>query len=254
MASARKFVYLYAGKALFDFCVACVFLALGLRVHKDQRGIQTWISSLDYTNPNASLSGRTVNMTKGHTFNIVGAITANLWIEFATQTAVLIGLACFQYGVYFNEGRHPLRWLSYAITASAQSACVGLYSGIVTMDGVMLLYFLTATVMMFGYLMELHPKTYDIFFLGSVAYLFRVVALWSNFFYNASDAPGFVYGIFIMNELLYAGFGVIGAIYCVYYERTITFYFKIDLAYCVFSVLAKTIIAGIAIGQPLSTL
>lgn len=232
---------------------AIVFTIFCFKVDESNRGVRLVELTLNYTS--STISGRNVYVSYIGVFPVVQLLVSNTWIELVTAILILILASTNRYLRTIGKGSNPIRWISYAITASIQSACVGVYCGIVDVPGILGLMFSTASVMFFGYLMEKcksRPSRMRVFSCGCIVFMGRFAILLSAF--STKESPTFVKLLFIFNELLYASFGVVGYVYCTMNNRSDENFFKINTAYNRLSIVAKNVINGIAIGQALSTI
>lgn len=114
------------------------------------------------------------------------------------------------YEAKLNQGRNPIRWIEYALSASTMQVMIALLCGV---QDVLLLFsvgFFMALCQAFGYLAELDPVRRDfLFWLGCVPFLASWAITLSTFGLAVSDQmPGFVYAIIIVLLALECLFGL----------------------------------------------
>jgi hypothetical protein len=99
-----------------------------------------------------------------------------------------------------SRGINPARWIEYSISSSLMMVVIAMLVGIYDIAGLILIFALNATMILFGWLMELHNQTtqrtsWIAFwfgcFAGAVPWIAVAICLT-----GADDPPAFVYGIF----------------------------------------------------------
>lgn len=113
------------------------------------------------------------------------------------------------YEARLNQGRNPIRWLEYSLSASTMQVMIALLSGV---QDVLLLFavgMFMSLCMVFGYLAELDQQRRDLhFWIGCIPFLASWAITLSTFGLAASpDMPNFVYAIIIVLILLESLFG-----------------------------------------------
>jgi hypothetical protein len=104
------------------------------------------------------------------------------------------------------KGANYGRWIEYSITASIMIVVIAMLSGIYDLSTLILLFFMNAMMILFGWMMELQNQTTDktdwtAFYFGCIAGAVPWLIIWLYFISAAVDPtskmPGFVYGIMI---------------------------------------------------------
>jgi Heliorhodopsin len=115
------------------------------------------------------------------------------------------------------KGANYGRWIEYSITASLMIVVIAMLSGIYDLSTLILLFFLNAMMILFGWMMELHNQTtqktdWTAFYFGCIAGAVPWVIIWLYFISAASDptskVPGFVYGIMVSLFIFFNIFAV----------------------------------------------
>ncbi len=99
-----------------------------------------------------------------------------------------------------SRGINPARWIEYALSSSLMMVVIAMLVGIYDVAGLLLIFALNATMILFGWLMELHNQTTDgtnwtAYWFGCFAGAAPWVAV-AIYLAGAASPPGFVYGIF----------------------------------------------------------
>jgi hypothetical protein len=115
------------------------------------------------------------------------------------------------------KGANYGRWIEYSITASLMIVVIAMLSGIYDLSTLILLFFLNAMMILFGWMMELHNQTtektdWTAFYFGCLAGAVPWVIIWLYFISAAADPtskmPGFVYGIMVSLFIFFNIFAV----------------------------------------------
>jgi Heliorhodopsin len=115
------------------------------------------------------------------------------------------------------KGANYGRWIEYSITASLMIVVIAMLSGIYDLSTLILLFFMNAMMILFGWMMELHNQTtektdWTAFYFGCIAGAVPWVIIWLYFISAASDptskVPGFVYGIMVSLFIFFNIFAV----------------------------------------------
>jgi hypothetical protein len=106
-----------------------------------------------------------------------------------------------------------IRWYEYSISASLMIVVIGSLTGIRDLVGLVSLFFLTAAMILFGLLMEVHNQStaktnWTAFVLGCVIGAVPWVFIVFYFIKASPGPPGFVYGIVASLIMLYALFPI----------------------------------------------
>jgi heliorhodopsin len=99
-----------------------------------------------------------------------------------------------------SRGINPARWIEYSLSSSLMMVVIAMLVGIYDIASLLLIFALNATMILFGWLMELHNQTtprtnWTAFWFGCFAGAVPWVAV-AIYLAGAQDPPGFVYGIF----------------------------------------------------------
>lgn len=136
---------------------------------------------------------------------IAPLIAAFLFIS-AVDHALLSLPRLFPWYVHgLRRGINYARWLEYALSASVMMVVIGMLAGMYDLPSLVLIFALTAAMILFGLLMEVHNQsTHEVnwtaFWLGSLVGIvpWVVVGLYllGPGTHGVGDVPGFVYGIY----------------------------------------------------------
>ena len=105
-----------------------------------------------------------------------------------------------------KRGANYGRWMEYSVTSSLMIVLIAMLSGIYDLSTLILLFFLNAMMILFGWMMELHNQTtertdWTSFIFGCIAGAVPWVVIFLYFVSAAADktnaVPGFVYGIMV---------------------------------------------------------
>lgn len=99
-----------------------------------------------------------------------------------------------------SRGINPARWVEYALSSSLMLVVIAMLVGIYDIASLILIFALNATMILFGWLMELHNQTtqrtkWTAYWFGCFAGALPWVAI-AVYLAGAADPPAFVYGIF----------------------------------------------------------
>ena len=129
-------------------------------------------------------------------------------------------LSTYGYGWYvrnLKKGINKARWFEYALSSSIMIVVIAMLCGIFELGSLVLIFSLNATMILFGYMMELHNQTtektdWTAFIFGCFAGLIPWVVLGIYFFGallpEASAVPTFLYGIFFSLAIFFNVFAV----------------------------------------------
>ena len=149
------------------------------------------------------------------------------------------------------KGANYGRWIEYSITASLMIVVIAMLSGIYDLSTLILLFFMNAMMILFGWMMELHNQTtektdWTAFYFGCIAGAVPWVIIWLYFISAASDPtsrmPGFVYGIMIS---LFIFFNIFAVNMVLQYKKVGPWsdYLFGEKAYIILSLAAKSLLA-----------
>jgi hypothetical protein len=99
-----------------------------------------------------------------------------------------------------SRGINPARWVEYALSSSLMIVVIAMLVGIYDVASLILVFALNATMILFGWLMELHNQTakrtnWTSYWFGCIAGAVPWIAI-AVYLAGAADPPAFVYGIF----------------------------------------------------------
>jgi hypothetical protein len=151
---------------------------------------------------------------------IVDLQLAPLIASFLFVSAVAHALMALP-GVYdwyahnLRRGINYIRWWEYSISASLMIVVIAILPGMYDLGSLILIFFLNATMLLFGLIMEMYERPGDrvnwtAFYFGSLAGLvpWAVIGLYLWAPGANGDPPGFVYGIFFSLLVWYSLFAV----------------------------------------------
>jgi Heliorhodopsin len=145
-----------------------------------------------------------------------------------------------------SRGINPARWVEYALSSSLMMVVIALLVGIYDVASLLLVFALNATMILFGWLMELHNQTttrtnWTAFWFGCFAGAVPWVGV-AIYLAGAADPPGFVYGIFAS---LFVFFNVFAVNMLLQYRRVGRWrdYLYGERVYMLLSLFAKSALA-----------
>jgi hypothetical protein len=144
------------------------------------------------------------------------------------------------------RGINPARWVEYSASSSLMIAVIGMLVGIYDVASLILIFALNATMILFGWLMELHNQTtartdWTSYVFGCFAGAVPWVAI-AVYLAGSADPPAFVYGIFAS---LFVFFNVFALNMLLQYRRVGRWrdYLHGERVYMLLSLLAKSALA-----------
>ena len=163
-------------------------------------------------------------------------------------------LATIGYGRYvknLQRGMNPTRFYEYALSSSLMIVLIGMLSGIWDLGAIILIFFLNATMNLFGIMMELHNQTtkrtdWTAFIYGTVAGIvpWVVIVLFFLGSVSSGDAkpPAFVYAI---NPILFVFFNIFAINMVLQYRKVGRWadYLYGERAYIILSLTSKSVLA-----------
>ena len=145
-----------------------------------------------------------------------------------------------------SRGVNPARWIEYAFSSSLMIVVIAMLVGIYDISSLLLIFALNATMILFGWLMELHNQTtertnWTAFWFGCLAGAVPWIAI-AVYLAGAADPPGFVYGIFAS---LFVVFNVFAVNMLLQYRRVGRWrdYLHGERVYMLLSLTAKSLLA-----------
>ena len=143
-------------------------------------------------------------------------------------------------------GINPARWIEYALSSSLMIVVIAMLVGIYDIVSLTLIFALNATMILFGWLMELHNQTrsktnWTAYRFGCFAGAIPWIAI-AVYLAGAADPPGFVYGIFAS---LFVFFNVFAVNMLLQYRRVGRWrdYLYGERVYMLLSLTAKSLLA-----------
>jgi hypothetical protein len=144
------------------------------------------------------------------------------------------------------RGINPARWIEYALSSSLMMVVIAMLVGIYDIVSLMLIFALNATMILFGWLMELHNQTtartnWTAYWFGCFAGAVPWVAI-AVYLAGAANPPAFVYGIFAS---LFVFFNVFAVNMLLQYRRVGRWrdYLYGERVYMLLSLFAKSALA-----------
>ena len=145
-----------------------------------------------------------------------------------------------------TRGINPARWMEYGLSASLMMVVIAMLVGIYDIVSLVLIFALNATMILFGWLMELHNQTtartnWTAYWFGCFAGAVPWVAV-AIYLAGDADPPGFVYGIFAS---LFVFFNVFAVNMLLQYRRAGRWrdYLHGERVYMLLSLFAKSALA-----------
>ncbi len=155
-----------------------------------------------------------------------------------------------QYNAHLAKGINIARWVEYSFSASIMIVAIALLVGIYDLMSLLMLFGLVAIMNLLGWVMEVHNQTtkktswlsYWIGCLaGAIPWVVIAFVLWlgAN---NGSEAPAFVYGIFVSIFLFFNCFALNMVLQ---YKKVGPWknYLYGELTYIILSLVAKSLLA-----------
>lgn len=147
------------------------------------------------------------------------------------------------------KGINPARWIEYAFSSSTMIVVISLLVGISDISALIPIFFVNASMILFGWMMELHNQTttkanWTAFVFGCIAgiapWLVIGLYLWSPG--SSSNPPSFVYWIFFS---LFVFFNIFAVNQALQYKKTGKWsdYIYGEKAYITLSFVAKSLLA-----------
>ena len=155
------------------------------------------------------------------------------------------------YESQITRGMNLFRWAEYSVTSSLMVVVIAMLCGIYDIPSLVLIFALNATMILFGWMMELHNQTtskvdWTSYLFGCFAGIVPWIAMGMYFFgaaANSNDSiPTFVYIIFVS---LFIAFNVFSVNMILQYAKVGKWrdYLYGEYAYITFSLVAKALLA-----------
>lgn len=145
-----------------------------------------------------------------------------------------------------SRGINPARWIEYAASSSLMMVVIAMLVGIYDVASLILVFALNATMILFGWLMELHNQStertnWTAYRFGCLAGAVPWIAV-AVYLGGAASPPGFVYGIFAS---LFVFFNVFAVNMLLQYRRVGRWrdYLYGERVYMLLSLFAKSALA-----------
>ncbi len=144
------------------------------------------------------------------------------------------------------RGLNPARWIEYSLSSSLMIVVIAMLVGIYDVASLLLIFALNATMILFGWLMEVHNQAtertnWTAYWFGCLAGAVPWVAV-AIYLAGAANPPGFVYGIFAS---LFVFFNVFALNMLLQYRRVGRWrdYLYGERVYMLLSLTAKSLLA-----------
>lgn len=155
-----------------------------------------------------------------------------------------------QYNAQLAKGINIARWVEYSFSASIMIVAIALLVGIYDLMSLLMLFGLVAVMNLLGWVMEVHNQTtkktnWLSYWIGCLAgvipWVVIAFVLWLGAD-NGSEAPAFVYGIFVSIFLFFNCFAINMVLQ---YKKVGPWknYLYGELAYIILSLVAKSLLA-----------
>ena len=163
-------------------------------------------------------------------------------------------LATLGYNSYvknLKKGMNPIRFYEYAFSSSLMIVLIGMLSGLWDLGAIILIFFLNATMNLFGIMMEFHNEgrekpDWTSFIYGTVAGIVPWIVIFIYFFGSLAsgdaEPPGFVYAIL---PTLFVFFNIFAINMVLQYKKVGRWadYLFGERVYIVLSLVSKSILA-----------
>lgn len=171
-------------------------------------------------------------------------------------------LCTYGYGWYvrnLKKGINPARWYEYFFSSSIMVVVIALLCGIYELSSLILIFALNGTMILFGYMMEIHNQTTQstdwrafIFgcFAGTVPWIVLGIYFFGALLQSPKNIPTFLYFVFILLAFFFNIFAVNMALQ---YRRKGRYqdYLYGERMYVVLSLVAKSTLAWLVFGGTL---
>jgi hypothetical protein len=145
-----------------------------------------------------------------------------------------------------TRGIQPARWIEYSLSSSLMMVVIAMLVGIHDIASLILIFALNATMIMFGWIMELHNQTttrtnWTAYWFGCFAGIVPWIAV-AIYLIGAKDPPTFVYAIYAS---IFAFFNVFAVNMALQYRRVGRWraYLYGERVYMLLSLFAKSALA-----------
>ena len=173
-------------------------------------------------------------------------VAAFLFVSAAAHLALASPWLHRWYERNVSRGINPARWIEYSVSSSLMMVLIAMLVGIYDIAALILIFAVNATMILFGWLMELHNQTtertnWTAYWFGCFAGVVPWIAV-AIYLAGAEDPPGFVYGIFAS---LFVFFNVFAVNMVLQYRRVGRWrdYLYGERVYMLLSLFAKSALA-----------
>lgn len=173
-------------------------------------------------------------------------VAAFLFVSAIAHLVVSLPRVFGWYTDRLGRGANYARWAEYSVSSSLMMVVIGMLVGIYDVAALILLFALNATMIMFGWVMELHHERtgradWTSYAFGCFAGAVPWVAV-AIYLVGAGNAPTFVYWIYVS---IFVAFNVFAVNMLLQYRRIGPWrdYLYWERAYIVLSLVAKSLLA-----------
>jgi hypothetical protein len=145
-----------------------------------------------------------------------------------------------------TRGVQPARWIEYSLSSSLMMFVIAMLVGIYDIASLILIFALNATMILFGWVMELHNQStahtnWTAYWFGCLAGIVPWIAV-AIYLIGAQDPPAFVYAIYAS---IFVFFNIFAANMLLQYRRVGRWrdYLYGERAYMLLSLIAKSALA-----------
>ncbi|MFH1170954.1 MAG: heliorhodopsin HeR [bacterium] len=154
------------------------------------------------------------------------------------------------YARHLKRGMNPMRWIEYSVSSSVMIVLIAMLVGIYDGVSLLLIFFLNAMMILFGWMMELHNQTtkttnWTSYWFGVLAGAIPWIAIAVYLFGSGGEtgrAPTFVYWIFLSIFLFFNAFAVNMVLQYKKIGRWKDYLYG-ERAYIILSLVAKSLLA-----------
>lgn len=174
-------------------------------------------------------------------------IAAFLFISAIAHLVISLPVINIWYNKNLAKGANYARWIEYSLSSSIMIVVIAMLVGMYDFASIILLFFLNAMMILFGWMMERHNQTtqktdWTSFYFGCIAGLVCWVSV-AIYLFGASDkAPTFVYWIYFS---IFLFFNVFDINMILQYKKIGKWkdYLYGERAYIILSLVAKSLLA-----------
>ncbi|HZE03789.1 MAG TPA: heliorhodopsin HeR, partial [Solirubrobacteraceae bacterium] len=177
---------------------------------------------------------------------IAPLIAAFLLISALAHAALASPRLHARYERNLTRGIQPARWIEYSLSSSLMMVVIAMLVGIYDIAALILIFALNATMILFGWIMELHNQTtehtnWTAYWFGCFAGIVPWIAV-AIYLIGADNPPAFVYAIYAS---IFAFFNIFAVNMVLQYRRAGRWrdYLYGERVYMLLSLLAKSALA-----------